>query len=133
LSKADKVGVRASSENRTAPAPTTSPGAIPGDLVATLALRRLPHNTAELKRFYVRADHQRNGLGTTLLRHMIAHARAQSFDALRLDTTRQSPAAIALFRKHGFVEIDRYNDNPRAEIFMELRPVAPPHGPPAAR
>lgn len=95
-------------------------------LIATIALRRLPENTAELKRFYVHADHQRNGLGTTLLRQMITHARDRHFTALRLDTTRQSPAAIALFRRHNFTEIPRYNDNPRAQIFMELRPIALP-------
>jgi putative acetyltransferase len=99
-------------------------------LIATIALRRLPENIAELKRFYVHADHQRNGLGTTLLRRMITHARDQSFSALRLDTTRQSPAAGSLFKRHGFVEIDRYNDNPRAELFMELRPITlPANGP----
>jgi GNAT superfamily N-acetyltransferase len=95
-------------------------------LIATIACRRLPENTAELKRFYVDAAHQRNGLGTVLLRQMITHAHTQNFTALRLDTTRQSPAAIALFRRHNFAEIPRYNDNPRAELFMELRPIALP-------
>jgi len=95
-------------------------------LIATIALRRLPENTAELKRFYVHAAHQRNGLGTALLRQIITHAHAQNFTALRLDTTRHSPAAISLFQKHGFTEIPRYNDNPRAQLFMELRPIALP-------
>jgi hypothetical protein len=51
---------------------------------------------------------------------VIAHAKAGSWKNLRLDTTSKSPAAISLFRKHGFVEIVRYNDDPFAEIFMEL-------------
>ena len=95
-------------------------------LIATIACRRLENNTAELKRFYVHQHHQRNGLGTVLLRQIITHARNQHFEALRLDTTPQSPAAISLFKRHNFVEIDRYNDNPRAQIFMELRPIALP-------
>lgn len=105
----------------------------PLPLIATIALRRLPQNTAELKRFYVHQAHQRNGLGTALLRQMITHAAAQNFTALRLDTTRQSPAAISLFHKHGFTEIPRYNDNPRAQLFMELRPIKIPNDDAPAR
>jgi hypothetical protein len=39
----------------------------------------------------------------------------------KVQTTFKSPSAISLFRKHGFVEIARYNDDPFGEIFMELR------------
>jgi hypothetical protein len=40
---------------------------------------------------------------------------------VRLDTSSKSPVAIAMFRRRGFVEIPRYNDDPFAELFMELR------------
>jgi putative acetyltransferase len=89
-------------------------------VVGTIALRQLDHSTCELKRFYVHKDHRRRGLGTALLDTVITHAKAGSWKNLRLDTTSKSPAAISLFRKHGFVEIVRYNDDPFAEIFMEL-------------
>ncbi len=72
-------------------------------VIGTIALRQIPHSTCELKRFYVCKHHRRRGLGTALL-----------------DTSSKSPSAISLFRKHGFVEIPRYNDDPFAEIFMEL-------------
>jgi putative acetyltransferase len=90
-------------------------------IVGTVALRQLAQSSCELKRFYVRKDHRRRSLGTALLDTAIAHAKAGPWKNLRLDTSSKSPAAISLFRKHGFVDIARYNDDPFAEIFMELR------------
>jgi ribosomal protein S18 acetylase RimI-like enzyme len=90
------------------------------DVIGTIALRPLAPTVGELKRFYVHPAHQRQGLGTALLTTALTHARSQPWHALRLDTSRKSPAALALFRKHGFVEIPRYNDDPFAEIFLEL-------------
>lgn len=43
-----------------------------------------------------------------------------AFAHLRLDTIRNSGPALHLFEKHGFVEIPRYNENPDADLFMEL-------------
>ena len=34
--------------------------------------------------------------------------------ALRLDTSAHLPEAVAFYRRHGWVEIPRYNDNPYA-------------------
>jgi putative acetyltransferase len=92
-----------------------------GQLIGTIALRQIDQNTCELKRFYVRAEHRRKGVGTDLLERIIDHAKAGPWRQLRLDTTFKSPAAISLFRKHGFVEIKRYNEDPFAEIFMERK------------
>ena len=89
-------------------------------VVGAIALRQLTDNTCELKRFYVRKDHRKQGLGTALLNAVIAQAKSGPWKHLRLDTTSKSPAAISLFRKYGFVVIPRYNDDLFAEIFMEL-------------
>ena len=96
-----------------------------GAVVGTVALRDLGGGVGEIKRFYIRADHRGRGLGAALLGRAIDHARsAGAWERLRLDTTTGSRAALALFRRSGFVEIPRYNDNPVAEIFMEL-PLGP--------
>lgn len=60
-------------------------------------------------------------MGTALLNKAINHAKAGPWIRVRLDTSSRSPSAVSLFRKQGFVEIPRYNDDPFAEIFMELR------------
>jgi putative acetyltransferase len=91
-----------------------------GRLIGTVALRQIAEDTCELKRFFVRKEFHRKGVGTNLLKRAIDHAKAGPWSHLRLDTSHKSPAAVALFRKHGFVEIERYNQDPFAEIFMEL-------------
>jgi GNAT superfamily N-acetyltransferase len=89
-------------------------------LIGTLALRQIAEDTCELKRFFVQREFHRKGVGAALLKRAIDHAKAGPWSRLRLDTSHKSPAAIALFTKHGFVEIERYNEDPFAEIFMEL-------------
>ena len=99
-------------------------------IVGSIGLRRLDEECLELKRFYVAAEYRRNRIGTRLLQDAIAHASRGAARRIRLDTSRKSPAAISLFRKHGFVEIARYNDDPFAEVFMELSGYTQPHGRP---
>jgi GNAT superfamily N-acetyltransferase len=89
------------------------------EVIATIALRPLSREVGELKRFYVHKDHQRQGVGSALLTQAVAHARTKPWHALRLDTARGSPAA-ALFLKHDFAEIPRYNTDPYADLFLEL-------------
>jgi ribosomal protein S18 acetylase RimI-like enzyme len=40
---------------------------------------------------------------------------------LRLDSEQRLEAAVRLYRSYGFKEIQDYNRNPRAELWMELR------------
>jgi GNAT superfamily N-acetyltransferase len=48
-----------------------------------------------------------------------AEARALGLGALRLDTNRALEEAHALYRRLGYREIARYNDNPYADHFFE--------------
>lgn len=99
-----------------------------GQIIGTIALRRIAADVCELKRFYVRAAHQRRGVGTSLLQKAIDAARSGRWSRIRLDTSFKSPSAISLFSRHGFVEIARYNEDPFAEVFMELNVAnGPPH------
>ncbi|MGP8302167.1 hypothetical protein ACTPOK_30455 [Streptomyces inhibens] len=45
---------------------------------------------------------------------------------IRLDTRLDLVEAIALYRRHGFVEIAPYHDDKYAEIFFEKRPAGEP-------
>jgi hypothetical protein len=45
-------------------------------------------------------------------------ARTQGFHWIYLDSTDDFKAALALYRKRGFVPCERYNDNPQATIFL---------------
>jgi ribosomal protein S18 acetylase RimI-like enzyme len=46
-------------------------------------------------------------------------ARRLGCRALRLDTQAKLEAAVRLYRAYGFSEVARYNDNHRADIWME--------------
>ena len=89
-------------------------------VVGTVAIRRLPGNVAEVKRLVVHRDYRGRGYGELLFNHALDHARGAGFSRVRLDTIRDTGPAIRLYQKHGFREIDRYNDNPDADLFMEL-------------
>ena len=85
---------------------------IGGQVVGTVALRRLPDNMAEVKRLNISVGFRQQGLGTLLLRHALRHAMHSGFKTVRLDTIRNRGPAGRLFERHGFTEISRYNDNP---------------------
>jgi len=75
----------------------------------------------ELKRMWVHDDWRGAGLGTRLLRHLEDQARALGHGILRLDTNAVLAEAISMYRRAGYHEIDRYNDNPWATHFFEKR------------
>jgi putative acetyltransferase len=88
-------------------------------LVGSAALRYFADGVAELKRVYVSAAHRRMGLAERLCTVAIADAEALKYQYVRLDTTKGSTAAVALFRKLGFKDIPRYNADGFADVFME--------------
>jgi len=90
-------------------------------VVGSIGVRKLGGGFAELKRFYVLESYQGNGIGKKLMEKSIKNARSICFHSLRLDTTSKSTQAIRLFEKQGFQEIPKYNDDPYAELYMELK------------
>lgn len=86
-----------------------------------VALKGEGHGEAEIKRLWV--DRGARGLG--LARRLMAVAedvaRSLSIHILRLDTNRALPEAERFYRRAGWAEIERYNDNPYAEVFFEKR------------
>jgi len=59
------------------------------------------------------------GLGRRLLGELEHHARERGAVAVRLDTNRALAEAIALYRSAGYVEVERFNDDPYAEAWFE--------------
>ena len=62
---------------------------------------------------------KKKGLGRRLLNVCLDEAKRLGCRTLRLDSQTKLEAAVRLYRAHGFTEIPRYNDNPRADIWME--------------
>lgn len=90
-----------------------------GEVIGTAAVRRLEPGVGELKRMWLRPACQGQGLGRRLLDASLAEARQLGCRTLRLDSQTRLAAAVHLYRTYGFTEIPRYNDNRRADIWME--------------
>ena len=92
-------------------------------ILGTTAVRNLKQfeSTCELKRMYVLRDYRELGLGQKLLDIAIDFAKGVGYSRIVLDSSKALHAARALYLKNGFVDIPRYNDNYRADVFMERR------------
>ena len=76
---------------------------------------------AEIKRLWVSPDARGLGLARRLMAAAEDAARALAIHTLRLDTNRALPEASKLYRAAGWTEIERFNDDPYAEVFFEKR------------
>ena len=92
-----------------------------GQLVGTVALRPIADGVLELRRFYVHPAWQGQGIGTNLLEPALAHAKSGRWRRVCLDTTGRSSAALRLFRRHGFVEIERVQRQSPCEDFHGVK------------
>ena len=92
-------------------------------ILGTTAVRNLKQfeSTCELKRMYVLCDFRRLGLGQKLLDTAIGFAKSAGYSRIVLDSSKALHPARALYLKNSFVDIPRYNDNYRADVFMERR------------
>ncbi len=69
---------------------------------------------AEVKRVWVAPSARGLGLGRRIMAELEDRARAAGVRTLRLDTNGNLTEAIGLYRKLGYREVERYNDNPYA-------------------
>jgi GNAT superfamily N-acetyltransferase len=70
---------------------------------------------------YVLNEFRRLGLGHKLLDIAIDFAKSVGYSRMVLDSSKTLCAARALYLKKGFVDIPKYNDNYRADVFMERK------------
>lgn len=90
----------------------------PGPAVGCAAVRTLQPGVGELKRMWVAPTRRGTGLGGRLLAAIEARALALGLTTLRLDTNGTLAAALALYRRHGYEPIERYNDHVDATHFL---------------
>lgn len=91
-----------------------------GTAVGCAGLKQLDAETAELRRVFVREQARGRGVARALLAGVVSAARELGYARLRLDTGDYLHTAQALFRSTGFREIEDYNGNPFAGLWMEL-------------
>jgi putative acetyltransferase len=88
-------------------------------VVGTGALRPYEGRTAELKRMWFLPAYRGRGLGRKMAEQLLQFAREKGYTRVRLDTGRNQPAALKLYERLGFQEIERYNQSV-CDVFMEL-------------
>jgi putative acetyltransferase len=90
-------------------------------IISTTGIRNLKQyaSTCELKRMYVVKEYRHLGIGQKLLDTAVDFAKRIGYSRILLDSSKYLEAARVLYLKNGFVDIARYNDNYRANIFME--------------
>ena len=75
----------------------------------------------EMKRLYVKPEARGLHLGETLVNEIVSHAKAAGYKEIVLDTVIPLKAAIALYKKKGFVECEPYYDNPMDDVIYMKR------------
>ena len=84
-------------------------------------LIRLGAGAGEIKRMWTAPDARGLGVARRVIAAVEATAREAGVTTLKLDTNRALKEAHSLYRKLGYVEIARYNDNPYADHWFEKR------------
>jgi len=94
-----------------------------GTAIGIVALKPFAPGIAEVKRLYVVPEARGAGVGRLLAERAVAAASLKGYERVRLDTHRPSmSAAIALYRRLGFVEIAPYGPDLGGEIaFFEKK------------
>jgi DNA-binding MarR family transcriptional regulator len=99
-----------------------------GRAVGCGALMPLDAQTGEIKRMWIAPGTRGIGLSHRLLQALEGEARRRGLARVVLDTNRSLAEAQSLYRKAGYREIPRYNDNAYADFWFEkeIGQAAPP-------
>jgi ribosomal protein S18 acetylase RimI-like enzyme len=101
------------------------------EVVGCGALQAMPSEpsgarAAEIKRMWVDPAWRGRGIAGRLLRDLEDRAAAAGYEVVRLDTNAVLVEAIAMYERHGYRRIDRYNQNPYAQRWFEKVLQPPP-------
>ena len=90
-----------------------------GEAIAGIgALKQLPEDVGEVKSMRTHPDHLGKGVGRAVLEHIINEARDRGMRRLSLETGSgpDFEAALALYRKRGFIEGEPFGDYVRSDF-----------------
>ena len=89
-------------------------------IIGAAAVHELSESDCELKSLYLLEKYHGRGYGRKLLDTAIGFAKNYGYKKMYLDSLSTSTRAVALYRKNGFVDTEKYNDSVRSDVFMVL-------------
>lgn len=89
-------------------------------MIGTSAVTELDNTSCELKSLYLLERYHGMGHGKCLLRKAIDYAKEFGYEKMYLDSLSTSKKAIALYRRTGFADTEKYNSSERSDVFMVL-------------
>jgi DNA-binding MarR family transcriptional regulator/GNAT superfamily N-acetyltransferase len=102
-----------------------------GEPIGCGAVKYHGREPAELKRMWVAGSARGLGVGRRMLAELERLAREHGATVAHIETSNLLTEAIALYRSAGWVEVDRFNDEPFADHWFEKR-LTPRRRSPAA-
>jgi GNAT superfamily N-acetyltransferase len=75
--------------------------------------------SAELKRMFLLKRYRGLGIGQQMLDTALDFAKRIGYSRISLYSSKELKASRKLYLKNGFVDIPRYNDDYRADVFMK--------------
>jgi GNAT superfamily N-acetyltransferase len=89
-------------------------------LVGTYGLHDEGHGVAELRKMYLDPVYKGRGLGKMLLEDVLITARQRGFRTIILESNSNLVEAAALYRRYGFVDMDRKHMASRCDYALRL-------------
>ncbi|TGE02687.1 bifunctional helix-turn-helix transcriptional regulator/GNAT family N-acetyltransferase [Methylobacterium nonmethylotrophicum] len=89
--------------------------------IGCVGLKGKGGEVAEIKRLWVCPSARGFGLARRLMEAAEAAARSLAIGVLRLDSNSALTEALQLYRRTGWTEIARFNDDPYPDVFFEKR------------
>lgn len=91
--------------------------------IGCVGLKATDKGYAEIKRLWISPSARGLGLARRLMEQAEERALSLGITLLRLDSNRALHEALALYRKLGWVQIARFNDDPYPDFFFEKKLV----------
>jgi len=113
--------ISAREEELTPPSGYFAVARLDGQAVGCGALKVKDERTGEIKRMWTAEAARGLGIARGILEMLEAKARQLGITMLRLETNRALHEAQALYRKSGYQEVARFNDEPYAHHWFEKR------------
>jgi ribosomal protein S18 acetylase RimI-like enzyme len=95
-----------------------------GEPVGCGGMKRLDATTGEIKRVWTARCARGQGVARRIMQTLETLAQASGVTTIRLDTNESLTEAQAMYRRSGYTEIARYNDNPYAHHWFEKQLLA---------